>query len=62
MENITHPQMDMATRTLRPETSKRGTPNTPRCPNSEGSIQKDLDVPILKELDFSSQERGMLGR
>ena len=53
--------MDTTMKTLRPETSKRGKPNTPRSPNSAGSIQKDLNAPILKELDFSSLERGMLG-
>ena len=48
-------------RTLRPETSKRGRPNTPCCSNSAGSSKKDLDAPILKELDFSSLKEGMLG-
>ena len=61
MENITHPQMDMATRTLRPETSKRGRPNAPRCPSSVGSSQKELDTPIPKELGLLSLEGGMLG-
>ena len=50
MENTTHPQMDTTMRTLRPETSKRGRPNTPRHPNSAGSSQKDLYAPIPKEL------------
>ena len=37
-------------RTLRPDASKAGRPNTPRRPRSAGSSQKDLDAPILKEL------------
>ena len=53
--------MDTAIRALRLETSKRGRPNTPRRPSSPGSSQKDLDAPILKELDFSSLKEGMLG-
>ena len=48
MENITHPYMDTAIRTLRLETSKRGRPNTLRQPSSAGSSQKDLDTPIPK--------------
>ena len=44
-ENITHPWMDTAIRTLRPETSKRGRPNAPRHPSSTGSSQKDLHTP-----------------
>ena len=60
-ENITHPQMDTTIRTLRLETSKRGRPNTPRCPSSAGSSQKDLDAPIPKELGLPSLEGGMLG-
>ena len=32
MENITHPEMDTTTRTLRLETSKRKRPNAPRHP------------------------------
>ena len=57
-ENITHPWMDTAIRTLRPETSKRGRPNAPRCPSSAGSSQKDLDAPIPKELGLLSLEGG----
>ena len=53
--------MDTIMKTLRPETSKRGRPNTPCCSNSAGSSKKDLDAPILKELDFSSLKEGMLG-
>ena len=53
--------MNTAVRTLRPETSKRGRPNTPRCPNSAESSQKDLDTPIPKELGLPSLEGGMLG-
>ena len=30
--------------------------NTPRCPSSAGSSQKDLDAPIPKELGFLSLE------
>ena len=48
--------MDTAIRTLRPETSKRGRPNAPRCPSSAGSSQKDLDAPIPKELGLPSLE------
>ena len=55
------PQMDMATKTLRPETSKRGRPNDPRCPSSVGSSQKELHTPIPKELGLPSFEGGMLG-
>ena len=54
--------MDTAMRTLRPETSKRGRPNTPRYPSSAGSSQKDLDAPTPKELGCPSLEGGMLGR
>ena len=54
--------MDMAIRTLRLETSKRGSPNTPRRPSSAGSSQKDLEAPIPKELGLPSLEGGMLGR
>ena len=46
--------MDTALRTLRPETSKRGRPNTTRHPSSAGSSQKDLDAPIPKELGLPS--------
>jgi len=60
-ENITHPEMDTAVRTLRLETSKRGRPNTPRRPSSAGSSQKDLDTPIPKELGLPSLEGVMLG-
>ena len=45
-ENITHPQMDIAIRTLRLETSKRGRPNAPRCPSSAGSSQRDRGTPL----------------
>ena len=45
-ENITHPWMDTAIRTLRPETSKRGRPNAPHHPSSAGSSQRDLNTPI----------------
>ena len=47
-ENITHPQMDIAIRTLRLETSKRGRPNAPRCPSSAGSSQRDRGTPLPK--------------
>ena len=50
--------MDTAMRTLRPETSKRGRPNAPRCPNAAGSSQKDLDAPIPEELGLPSLEAG----
>ena len=52
--------MDTTIRTLRPETSKMGSPNTPRRPRSAGSSQKDLDAPIPKELGLPSLEAGML--
>ena len=58
MKNLTHPYMDTTIRTLRPETSKRGRPNTPRHPSSAGSSQKDLDTPISKELSLLSLEGG----
>ena len=54
--------MDTAIRTLRLQTSKREKPNTPRCPSSAGSNQKDLDAPIPKELGLPSLEGGVLGR
>ena len=50
--------MDTALRTLKPKTSKRGRPNTPRHPTSARSIQKDLDAPIPKELGLLSLEGG----
>ena len=53
--------MDTAMRTLRPETSKRGRPNTPHHPSSAGSSQKDLDAPIPKESGLPSLKGGMLG-
>ena len=53
--------MDTTMRTLRPETSKRGRPNTPHHPSSAGSSQKDLDAPIPKESGLPSLEGGMLG-
>ena len=62
MKNITHPYMDTAVKTLKPETNKRGRPNAPHHPSSAGSSQKDLDTPIPKELGLPSLEGGMLGR
>ena len=59
MENITHPQMDTAIRTLRPDTSQRGRPNAPHHPSSAGSSQRDLDAPTPKELGLPSL--GLLG-
>ena len=53
--------MDTAIRTLRPETSKRGMPNTPCRASSAGSSQKEPDAPIPKELGLPSLEGGMLG-
>ena len=50
--------MDTALRTLKPKTSKRGRPKTPRHPTSARSIQKDLDAPIPKELGLLSLEGG----
>ena len=47
-ENITHPWMDTAIRTLRLETSKRGRPNAPSHPTPAGSSQKGLNAPIPK--------------
>ena len=58
MENITHPWMDTAIRTLRLETSKKGRPNAPHHPSSPGSSQRDLDAPISKELGHPSLEGG----
>ena len=52
--------MDTAIRTLRPETIKRGKPDTPCCSSSAGSSQKDLDAPIPKELGLPSLEGRML--
>ena len=48
MENITHPYMDTAIRTLRLETSKRGRPNAPHCPSSAGSATETLMPLFLK--------------
>ena len=59
-ENITHPQMDIAIRTLRLETSKRGRPNAPCCPSSAGSSQRDCGTPLPKNW-ASHLEGGMLG-
>ena len=53
--------MEMAIRTPRLESNKRGRPNTPRSPNSTGNSQKDLDAPIPKELGLPSLDGGMLG-
>ena len=53
--------MDTTTRAVRPETSKRERPNAPRHPSSAGSLQKDLDAPIPKELGLPSLEGGILG-
>ena len=53
--------MDTTIRTLRPETSKSRRPNAPRHPSSVGSIQKDLNAPIPKELGLPSLEGEMLG-
>ena len=64
MENITHPRMDTAIRTLRLATSKRGIPNAPHWPSSAGCNQRDLDAPIPKELGLPSLRGvggGMLG-
>ena len=61
-ENIIHPEMDTAIRTLRLATGKRERPNTPRHPSSAGSSQKDLNAPIPKELGLPCLEGGMLGR
>ena len=60
-ENITHPLMDTATRTLRPETSKRGRPNAPHHASSAGSSQRDLNTPIPKELGLLSLKWETLG-
>ena len=59
-ENITHPQKDTTSMTLRPETSKKERPNAPCHPNSAGSSQRDLNAPIPKELGLPSLEGGML--
>ena len=54
MENITHPYMDTAIRTLRLETSKRGRPNAPRHPSSARNSQRVLDASTPKELGLPS--------
>ena len=51
-ENITHPEMDTAVRTLRLETSKRWKPNIPLHLSSAGSSQRDVDAPIPKEAAY----------
>ena len=61
IENITHPQMYTAVRTMRLETSNWGAPNAPHHPISAGSSQKDLEAPIAKELGLPSLEGRMLG-
>ena len=60
-ENITHPSMGTAIRTLRLENSKMGRPNASHHPSSAGSSQRDLDTPIPKESGLPSLEGGMLG-
>ena len=60
-ENITHPYLDTTLRTLRLETSKRGRPNAPCHPSSAGSSQRDLNIPIPKELGLPSLEAVLLG-
>ena len=59
-ENLTHPQMNTAIRTLRLVTSKRGMSNSPRCPSSARSSQRALDTPIPKELGLPSLQGRML--
>ena len=53
--------MDNAIRTLRLETTKTGKPSGPHCPTSAGSIQRELNAPVPKELGLPSLEVGMLG-
>ena len=56
--------MDTTIRTLRPKTSKRGRTRTPSHPTSAGSIQKDINALVPKELGLPSLEGGgggMLG-
>ena len=53
--------MDTTMKTLRPETGKRRRPNAPHHPNSVGSSQKDIDIPVPKELDLPFLVWGMLG-
>ena len=60
MENITHPYMDTAIRTLRLETSKRGRPNAPCHPSSAGNSWRDLNTHISKELGLPYPEEGLL--
>ena len=60
-EKTTHPLMDTTIRILGLETSKRGGPMALRHPNSAGSSQRDLDVPIPKELGLPSLEGEILG-
>ena len=52
--------MDTTIRTLRLETSKKQRPNTPRCPTSAGSSQRDPSTPFPKELGFPSLKAGMI--
>ena len=52
--------MDTAIRTLRLETSKKQRPNTPCCPTSAGSSQRDPYAPFPKELGLPSLEAGMI--
>ena len=61
MENITHPYMDTAIRTLRLETSKRGRPNAPHHPSSARNSQRVLDASTPKELGLPSLEGRILG-
>ena len=60
-ENITYPQIDTIIRTLRLETSKRGRANAHRCPSSAETSQRDLNVPIPKELGLLSLKGSRLG-
>ena len=52
--------MDISIRTLRLETSKKQRPNTPRCPTSAGSSQRNPYAPFPKELGLPSLKAGMI--
>ena len=53
--------MDTTIRTLSLETSKTGRSNAPHHPSAAESSQRELDIPIPKELGLPFLEGGILG-
>ena len=56
-ENITHPQMDTAIRTLRPETSKRGSPMPLAIP-AQQEVARETLMPLFPKNWASHLSRG----